>query len=365
MTIAETGVFYALVSAAALLLCWRSEKTEKRWGLAASVLLLSLVAGLRAYSVGVDTMLYKNGVEYFYLHNEVSWQNSFAYGYGIFSKAVLSIWNNYSFLLFVQSLLTNGLILARFWDYRKEGSITFMLLVYLCTTYLMTLCIMVQHIAVAITFYFSRYLDRGKPVLYCVGVALAGCLHVSALVAIFPLATYLVKFKDVSLGRAFIQVIALTVLLGASLVVANQLFVNYSGYNSAARQSSIGYMVFAQALIFAVILFVCGYGSQRDSNSAFDLKGRLDRGAPHATLLYVLSLLLSASSYVIDNAGRISYYFSIYGAPCYGIVVKHANKSKGVFLCSFIAALWFIAFAIYTFYLHDGLGIFPYSFIWN
>lgn len=35
--------------------------------------------------------------------------------------------------------------------------------------------------------------------------------------------------------------------------------------------------------------------------------------APYALRLYSLGLLLSAASYVIANAGRIAYYFTIYG----------------------------------------------------
>lgn len=366
MTILETRVYYILIAACSLFLCWQSEKTGRKWGALLAVLILSLVAGLRAHNVGVDTLLYKHGVEYFFLNNEISWQYSFSYGYGVFSKAILSLWNNYTFLLLVQSLMTNGLVMARLWDYRKEGSITFMLMVYLCTTYLMTLCIIVQHLAVAIVFYFSRYLNRGKPFIYCLGVLFASCLHASALVAIIPLLIRLMNFKKNTTGKSLIQAIALVLLTMLTVIVVNLLVENYSNYDNKARQSTVGLMVVAQVVVFITTLILCSFdtriGSGRENLSIIQ---RIREGAPNALPLYVLSFPLSAASYVIDNAGRISYYFSIYGAPCYGIAVKHANKSKSVLLCSLILVLWFTVYAIYVFFLHDGLGIFPYAFFWN
>ena len=195
---AQTIAFYLLVFAGALLLTRRSETTGRPFGLILATALLVLVSGFRAHSVGVDTGFYKIGTDYFFQNGEVYWRYSFAYGYGVFTSAILHVCNDYTVLLFVQAIITHGLIAARFWDFRHGASLTFMMLGYLCTAYLLTLCIICQFVAVAIVFYCSRFLDKGHPLLYLLGVAIAAQLHLSALISIVAVVPFLVKFRGIS-----------------------------------------------------------------------------------------------------------------------------------------------------------------------
>ena len=64
------------------------------------------------------------------------------------------------------------------------------------------------------------------------------------------------------------------------------------------------------------------------------LRNDLESCAPYALRLYSLGLLLSAASYVIANAGRIAYYFTIYGCVCFGAMAKHSTKSRSRLLCA-------------------------------
>ena len=360
----QTITFYLAVFAAALLLTRRSETTGRPHGLAAATLLLVLISGLRAYSVGVDTSLYQIGTEYFFRNGEIYWRYSFAYGYGVFTSTVLHIWDDYTVLLVIQALITNGLIAARFWDFRHGASLTFMMLGYLCTAYLMTLCIICQFVAVSIVFYFSRFLERGHPLLYLAGVALATSIHASGIISILAVLPFMLKFRGVSARRGLLQAIGCAAL-GAGLAFAwGSLVDSYSFYNTSARASSVGLMVFVQVFVLIGALLLAGYFKGAGEGEGTELRSVLMSHAPHSLFQYVVALGLSSSSYVIGNAGRISYYYILFGPVVYGVIAKQSRTSRSAFACSFLLAVWLVAYLAYVFFMHDGLGILSYSFFW-
>lgn len=392
-----TIAFYLCVGTIALLFCRQSERSGSPQGLFLAVLVLTLVSGLRDYSVGIDTFRYKMGIEYFYETGRPYWQVVFSNGYGYFASFFLHIWNNYSFLLFVQALITNGLIAARLWDFRNGASLTFMLFFYICTAYLMTLNIICQWLAVSVVFYSSRFLDKGKILWFIAGVALAICLHNSAVVALLMLLPYIVNFKGASTGRKAAQALACLVFVVATLFGYQYLTTRYSGYLYSSEGISFGFMSLAQALVFVFSFFVAGYFSKKtlpDKPSAarsllkgsHDLSGRSEEGqpadvatlcqqanlyeairacAPHAVFFYVLYILFTLAAYIVDPAGRISYYFLLYGAPCFAVIARRSGVSMSCFFASGLLVLWLLIYAGYSYFLIDGGGVVPYSFIFT
>lgn len=361
---AQTIAFYLLVFAGALLLTRRSETTGRPFGLILATALLVLVSGFRAHSVGVDTGFYKIGTDYFFQNGEVYWRYSFAYGYGVFTSAILHVCNDYTVLLFVQAIITHGLIAARFWDFRHGASLTFMMLGYLCTAYLLTLCIICQFVAVAIVFYCSRFLDKGHPLLYLLGVAIAAQLHLSALISIVAVVPFLVKFRGISARRGLLQVLGCAALALGFVFAWNQLTGSYSNYNTSTKASSVGLMVFIQTFVLVGSLLLVGYFKTMTDHYG-DIRARLNEFAPHSLFQYVCSLGLSSASYVIGNAGRISYYFMLFGPVVFGAIAKEARTNRPAFICSFLLAVWLVAYLVYVFFMHDALGILAYSFVWD
>jgi transmembrane protein EpsG len=361
----STYFFYLAVVLITLLFTWYSEKTGKKRGIIVAVLILVCVSGLRAHTVGIDTMLYKYGVEYFHETGTVSWKYNFSLGYGLFSNVVLTVCEDYSFLLFVEAAITNILIVARFWDFRNQASMTMMMLVYICTTYFMTMNIICQYLAVAVVFYFSRYIDRGKPIPFFIAVVLASCIHLSAAVGILFWAVRLLNFKNVRPARFFAQLLAICLVVLIVFFIAQMFFARYSGYNNSKRASSVGLMVFAQIFVFLFSLLACGYFSKGSRKDKHSIRVIFKEKVPYGLLLYSIGILLSAASYVINNAGRIAYYFLIYGPVCFGVMAKGFSKHKSRFFCSLTLFVWFVLYAIYSFFLTDRLGIIPYAFLWG
>lgn len=357
----QTYLLYAVTAIVSLLFCWYSERTDKKRGLVAAAILLIFVSGFRAYSVGVDTSLYKTGIEYFFERGEVLWSSNFAYGYGVFTRFLLYFINDYTFVLVVQAAITHGLILTRFWDLRKRCSLTFMLFAFICTTYFYTLCIICQYVAIALVFWGSRFADKGKILPYAIIIIFASCLHVSALVALVDVAMRLVKFKGVSPLKALLKAFALVCICVAGLYAAGLLSDRYSSY--AGNSSSVGLMVFVQIFVLVTCLLACGYFANKMSDDIFSLRNDLESCAPYALRLYFIGLLLSAASYVIANAGRIAYYFTIYGCVCFGAMAKHSTKLRSRLLCAIFLVAWLVAYCSYTCFINSALGIVPYSFV--
>lgn len=430
MTAAQTYLFYAAICIVCLLCAWHAERNGTRRGLVLCAVILTGVAGFRAFDVGIDTLPYKAGIEYFHTYGRVSWMTSFSHGYGVFTSLLLRIHDDYSFVLLVQAAITNGLVLARFWDLRRTCSLTCMVLTYLGTAYFVTLCITCQYVAIALVFYGSRFADTGKPVTYCLFIAAASALHTSALIAFADIAMRYCSFKGASPLGLLMRLLALVVLPVAGIAVWRTLAERYASY--AENESSLGLMVFVQMAVFVVVLLVSGYfardrargrgagrgsggrivggrtvggwalegggasgrrgpclgaggaglGTRRrvrgggrragslaaagPSDTAQDgsVRAELAHAAPYAVRLYTVGLLLSAASYVIVNAGRIAYYFTLYGAVCFGAAAKHASTSKSRLACAILIFGWLVAYGVYTYFLHEGLGIVPYSFVW-
>lgn len=354
-------VFYFGIAIFAILFCRFSEKSGKPYGLFISILLLSLAAGLRDYSVGIDTSRYQLGIEYFYNYHKPFWEVSFSYGYGYFASFVLHIWNSFSFFLFVQALITNGLIIFRFWDFRQGASLSYMLFFYTCTMYLATLNIMCQYIAVAIVFFSTRYLDKGRYLLFLFGLLIATSIHNSAIVAVVLLFPYLIKLKGLTVERQIFRVLVSLLLLVGVIAAYRYLIERYASYLEVSSSFSMGSMFVVQGFVFLLAFLVVGYWSKQ--SRGYEFRNLVKNVAPFAPLFYCVYILSLIAAYIIEPAGRISYYFLPYGALCFGMIAYRSKKSKRCFLVSSVTVLWFIVHAVYTYFILDGGGIIPYKFI--
>lgn len=132
----------------------------------------------------------------------------------------------------------------------------------------------------------------------------------------------------------------------------------------SVNEGSIGLMVFTQVIIFLFALLASGNnkGAARGTNEVGLTRWKLSE---RPMFLYIVGLALSASSYVIANAGRIAYYFTIFGPIVFGSLVKDASKSKSRFVLGVFLGIWFLFYAWYAYLLHTGLGIEQYAFIWS
>lgn len=357
----QTALVYFGLIIITVWLCRFSERSKKPYGLLGSVIFLSLIAGLRDYSVGIDTARYLEGIEYFYNYGQPYWKVAFSYGYGYFASVVLHIWNNYSFFLFVQALITNGLILFRLWDFRNIASISFMVFVYICSLYLNTFNIMCQCLAISIVFYSTRFLDNKQYVLFFIGLCIASAIHSSAIIAFTMALPYFVKLKGLTVGKQLLRVLVSIAMIIGSIIAYRYLLDRYSSYLESSVNLSFGIMVFAQMIVFICAMLFAGYWKKQEGNCG--LRSKIKSASPYAPTFYFVCIFLIIAGYVIEAAGRLAYYFSLFGAICFGAIASESKRRPKDFYISSALGVWFLIYFAYTYLIVDGGGVIPYGFI--
>ena len=146
-----------------LLLCWlfayQADRFDKKGYAWMIVGLLTLCAGLRGPTVGIDTSNYLNLFNL--IHNGLF---HLAYGletsFKIIVYLIMRIVPSGRFVLTLFAFITNWCIIMRFWDLRKLSSFSCMVVCYYMAFYFTSLNAIRQFLAIGIVFYCSRYLER-------------------------------------------------------------------------------------------------------------------------------------------------------------------------------------------------------------
>jgi hypothetical protein len=147
------------------------------------VILFSVIAGLRAISVGIDTKTYN------LVFNIIS-DGTVRAMYGIeesfirICAVLLRVWNNNQFLLFIFALVSHGLILFRLWKDREFISFRWSVFAYYIMFYAFSLNGMRQFVAVAIIVYATSFVKEGKYIKFILSVIVATLFHTSAIIGL-------------------------------------------------------------------------------------------------------------------------------------------------------------------------------------
>ena len=320
------------------------------------VLLLTLLAGLRGETVGIDTASY---LEKFQLLAAGDFAG--AYGLEFSFKAVcflvLKFVPSNTFLLLLFAFLTHGLILWRFWDYRQVSSYPWMVFCYYLGFFFMSLNCMRQFCAIAMVFYASRYLERRRLMAFVFGVLLAAVFHGTAVVGLVLLVFGFFSWKELSnLQRIFF----LDVLLLSPLffLYAQQVYARYARYFSQP-QVEIGRMLPVKLLFLAgtLLLVVAGRREGRSPETARTSKLLLP------VLCYGLGLCLALLGYFYPYMERISWYFYLFEGVYFGALLKERRPLQQL-VCGYGVVL-FLGYEFVQSMLHNAQGTMPYLFFWQ
>lgn len=362
MTILQTALLYLGVGGLVTFCASMGSRTKNKAWVLVIVLILSCLAGFRSYDVGTDTARYLDGIAYFFLTGTTSWDCVFSEGYGHFSSIVLTIYNDSTFFLVVQALLTNWLFVRRLWDFNGPCSFGMMVFIFYFTIFPYTLCLMCQLFSVSIVFFFSRYIGGAKTILFLVGVALAVLIHNSGIVALLYLLPSMFPRQNDSRAKALKKILYMLIFVVDLFAVMFYLLDRYSGYISDRDYAStIGFMIPFQLLSTAVLMMF--YGKHPFSKDYRGLTESSYFATKWATVFYFLGLLFSAASYIVANAGRISYAFLPFGAVLYGFMAKQTSGTTNGILCNLACGIYILLYATYSFYIADGMIIWPYNFV--
>lgn len=316
------------------------------------VMLFSLIAGMRAVSVGIDTKTYDAVFSFVSsggLKSIYGIENSFIY----ICAGLLHIWENNHFLFFAFALVSHGLIIFRIWQDREAISFRWSILFYYVVFFAFSLNGLRQFVAVAIVFFATSFVKKGEYIKFAVIVLLATLFHTSAIVGLGYLFFEIVYTKYFDAKRKLYIFLFLCVGGAVALAVIPGIINQYFDYFSRAA-ASLGFMMIAKFIMLVL--------SSRVLESASDEDQKYYCSSLRWN--YFVGLLLNSLSYVFLYAGRVGMYFYIFEPIYIGYLFKTKNKTLWVLLFKIGYAL----LMLYNFYItlkSSANGEIPYLFFWQ
>ncbi|WP_455664383.1 EpsG family protein [Phocaeicola sp.] len=280
--------FYILIWAYLLICSLTCQRKNILWG---NILVLSVIAGLRAVTVGVDTKNYLRIFEWI-----ADGGGEFIEpGWFYLCKMVLSFGMEYNMLLWIVSVMT--LIPVAFVVSQKSPNPSLSIFFYYSLYfYLNSFNIMRQILSVSFVFLGYIYLEQGRKKAYVFWVCIATLFHLSALSALGLL--WIDKIKLTS--AKIILLLCLSFLLG-SLVINDMLLAyiigDYANATKGLRESLGGVYVLGLLVnSFFLIIYFTTYKNKRNS---FWMK------------IFFIGLVCMNLVMRMELSGRIILYFTI------------------------------------------------------
>ena len=351
----------------------QAEKHDKFKYLSIVVVILTVIAGFRSESVGIDTTSYIQKMTYIANGNpELAF--GLEQGFKILVKYLLKISSSYTLFFTLVAAFTNYLIIKRLWDYRYIASVPCMMLCYYAGFYGYTFNIMRQFLAIAIIFYSSKLLDKRKYIPFALIVILCSFfIHQSSIICIGFIATDLFMWKNLSKWQKNLIGMGLIILPIAFCCVASRLFSKYTGYFEI-MSCNIGFMVLAKVLFFVVSLYVSRYILiPKLSPEQIDSDYQEYRMRKATTIYYPIGLLLTAIGYFYPFMDRIGLYYMFFECIYFGMLLKVNLKNSVVCINNYtqktvndnslvylLLILLLVGYNFFTDIFNNAQGIVPY-----
>ncbi len=345
-----------LLYIALLLLCvgsaYYAEKKDTLQIVLLSVLIISLVAGLRGDGVGLDTPTY-NRIFELLMQGKIDAVHGAEVTFKYITRLFLLIFQSIPAVFFVYALLTNGLMILRLWDFRKRICFPVAIACYYAAFYFFTLNIMRQCVAIAIVFFATRYLEKNKIFVFLVGVLVASLFHQSALLGILYLLICYKGWRNLAMRMNLSKRKRRILYVTALLAVVFVLIWKASKYIHYFLEVSPHFGLLLPTKIVAVLLWATLTGRGRKKNTDAFL-------CQDIVKCYLLGLFLSLAGYFYPFMDRIGLYFTV----CESIFLGYVYKEYDAKVIRTIVVLWIVVpFAIDV--CSGGQGQLPYYFFWN
>ncbi len=348
----QSIIIYLGMAALCFFVAKFAELTNNKKAVWLIVIALSLVAGLRAISVGVDSKNYDNmfGLISRGNHDLVyGVEESFKY----ICKILLTLWNNTNFIFFLFALLSHGLIIFSLWKNREHISFRWGVFSYYVMFFAFSLNGMRQFLAVAIVIYATNFIREGKYLGFILMVLAASVFHLSALIGIVYILFELLFLKTYSKKRKTILIILCSIIGVFALIFATYLFNRYSGYFDK-KATSVGVMMLVKIFMMILSIVLIGIPVDEHNRHIYGL----------FTLYYAIGVILNSLSYMFLYMGRIGMYFYVFEAFFIGGIFKVKNHTFWVALLKLCYGL-FMMYFLFDMLISNRQGELPYRFIWQ
>ncbi len=328
------------------------------------VIVLSLLAGLRHASVGIDTPAYVDLLSQL----ETGWKNALnnidEKGFILLSYLMAQITDGYTWLLLAFAFITNFFIVKRLFEARDYISFPWAIFIYYCQYYFMTFNIMRQWIALAIIFYFSKYIGEEKKgtLKFVIAVIIATLMHKTSLLALAIVLIYYFVKKSKNIYQTLAKII--TVVVTPILLISLYLFIlsRYPSYKIEFN-GDISYINVLRVGVILLLLFFCvirrkqiKLGQIQETAEEAAIRKRMSFETVVALVGSVLTLLVAFSRY----ADRAAMCFIVFEMTVFPYYIKKKGIGKIVALFVFVLFM----FLRYKSFTSIGQGEIPYLPFW-
>lgn len=350
-----------------------TSKWMTRVSLTVSVLVVSVLAGVRDLNVGTDIWTYGEwlfrsaaGHPQFSVYINGHKEIDFLYLVLVYFSG--KFFKDSHWLYFFTGLLIYGFMLAGLWRYRRKISVSFAWLLYLLIFYGDTLNAMRQCIAVSISFWALGFAFDKEYKKFAISIATAILFHNSAIIALGIFIIWLLLNKhDSILSKTAIVIGSLGILLFygqiiqlfVSLGVLNDRFIRYTtggtGFQLNPILIRLPFIIIIMAFFYQFVMY------KRKEEDALDSR----REGDFLVIMLILEMLSAEMRAFIPTLYRMSFYFGSYKMIAYSRMVKPFKGSKNgrltrVFIYILVAAFFMILW-YYQNVVQGNNDIYPYT----
>lgn len=266
-----------IVSAILLLLggmAFNANRRRKSY-LIITFILLTMLFGMRDYSVGADTLTYCN--QYIVIGqssvHEVIYNNRFEIGFSLMCKALNYITDNPRILLWTAGCIINGSICRFIYKYSLDVSLSVYLWIILC--FGDSLNVMRGYLAFAIVLFGFDCFMQNKKIACVIYICLAMCFHTVAVAAFLPIVLFSV-LKKVDFRRSIFYVVLISIcaiiFFSPILSIVLTVFPQYTYYLSSVwgQRNYIGPLISIIPSLFFLVLGAA-YSGKKDNENQCDI----------------------------------------------------------------------------------------------
>lgn len=341
------------------------EKNVKRLLVVIALLLPSIVAGVRDYTIGTDIQTYGNywfemarsSNNYLKFVQYANW-SSIGPGYSTLNFLVSRFTENAHWFYFILNLIANILVYLGLKKNQDICNVSIGMAVYYFVFWGIFLNALRQSIALAIIFFSYSYLRRQKFIKFLVGVLIAMTFHNTAIISVVALPVHIaingkgrqkIRLLVVALSTIFIlfswQIFRIAVNLGI-------ISARYETYLNDGNSGGGGFIRIALYGGIMVLLWI--FAKRQDKS--FELNDY--------RMFTLYSLLLSSLSFIQSQSVRIAHYYDMYLIYTISYLYIHARikeKDKRIFYCTIF--ILFLIYWLFVFVYRKSDQIVPYVFM--
>ncbi|MDD3038173.1 EpsG family protein [Bacteroides sp.] len=346
-------VFYISVYLICLILSVVADKKDSKPLKFLICVIFVIITGFRGSQVGIDTENYINIWDNLYYGRATFVEP----GFTLMNLALQKFTDNPVAIFVTSSSIIYFLIINRLWDFKRIASFPVMISVLYMSHLMMSMNVLRQYCAVAIIFYFTRYLSKGDYIRFIIGILIASTLHLSSLIGFLMFAFEILKWKNLNRAQKLLLGIGIAMSPFILYVASRFAFNQFGGYFSNS-ESNIGFLTSGKMLFICYACFSFNLFKKKKDFRIDNLS--LDVFIRNTILTVILGLCLVSIGYFFPFMERIGLLFSLYEILFWGILFKLISNQNKV-LC-FLVFSFLVIYPFISSIINNGQGTVPYSF---